>query len=64
MIAAWVWTGVRFSNLKNSRTGSGPGFKKFGTGAESESEKVTPANSGTHAQSNILHTKYADKTYY
>jgi len=37
MIVAGVWTGVGFSNLKNSRTG----LKKFGTGAESE--KGTPA---------------------
>jgi len=25
---------------------TGPGFKNFGTGAESESEKVSPATSG------------------
>jgi len=42
MIVAGVRTGVGFSNLKNSRTG----FKHFGTGAESESEKVTPPTSG------------------
>jgi len=41
MIVARVLTGVGFSNLKNA----GPGFKNFGTGAESESEKVTPATS-------------------
>jgi len=33
------WTGVGFSNLKNS----GPWIKNFGTRAVSESEKVTPA---------------------
>ena len=30
--------------------------------AESESEKVTPANSGAHAQGDIVHIKYAEKT--
>jgi len=34
------------SNIgKIAGSGSGPGFKNFGTGAESESEKVTPATS-------------------
>ena len=42
MIVAGVWTGVGFSNLKNSR----PGFKNFETGAESVSQKVTPITSG------------------
>ena len=43
MIVAGVWTGVGFSNLKNCWNRTGPGFQNFGTGAESESEKVTPA---------------------
>jgi len=41
MIVAGVGTGVGFSNWKID----GPGFKNFGKGAESESEKVTPATS-------------------
>jgi len=40
MIAAGVWTGVGFLNLKNSWTGSGPRFKNFETGAELVSEKI------------------------
>jgi len=49
MIVAGVWTGVGFSNLKIS----GPGFKIFGTGAESE--KVTPATceAGSAAVANL-----------
>jgi len=46
MIVAGVWTGVGFSIWKISGPGSGPEIKSFGTGAESESEKVTPATSG------------------
>ena len=73
-----VWKGDGLSNLKNCRIR----FKKFGTGAESESEKATLATSDTnasnshmpvsseisdftpcaHAQNNILHIEYADKT--
>ena len=41
MIVTGVWTGVGFSNLKNSRTW----LKNFETGAESISGKVTPATS-------------------
>ena len=33
---------------KISGSGFGPGFKNFGTGAESESEKWTPTSSGTN----------------
>jgi len=31
-----------------AKSGSGPGFKNFGTAAESESAKVTPATSAVH----------------
>jgi len=38
-----------YSQIKKfAGPGSGPRFKNFGTGAESESEKVTPATSDTH----------------
>jgi len=43
MIVDEVWTGVGLSNLKNFRIR--PGFKNFWTGAELESEKVTPPTS-------------------
>jgi len=42
MIVAGVWTGAGLSNLKKS--GPGSAFKKFETGVESESEKVTPVS--------------------
>jgi len=45
-MAAGVWTGVGFSNLKNFLTQTRTGFQNFVTGAESESEKVTPATFG------------------
>ena len=48
---AGVWTGVGFLNLKNFRP---PGFKNFGTGAESEN--VTPATPARH-----LHTAHRYK---
>ena len=41
-------TGVRLPNLKNFRTRILSRFENFGIGAESESEKVTPATSGVH----------------
>jgi len=44
MIVTGVWTGVAFSNLKNSRSRIQHRIQKFETGAESE--KVTPATSG------------------
>ena len=31
------------------------GFKNFGTGAESESEKMTPATSGSHAMLSVTY---------
>jgi len=37
--------------------GSGPGFKNVGTGAESKSEKVTPATSRWHQEPFILGQK-------
>ena len=45
MIVAGVSTGVGFSNLKNCRTRIQTRMQNFGTGTESESEKVTPATS-------------------
>jgi len=42
-MVAGVWTGVGCSKLKNCRTRIR--YKIFVTGAESESEKVTPATS-------------------
>ena len=45
-MVAGVWTGVRFSNLKNF--GSGSQLKIFETGIESESENVTSATFATH----------------
>jgi len=48
IIATGVWTGVGFSNLKYCRICTGPGFINFGTGAESESEKVILATSGNY----------------
>jgi len=41
MIVAGVWTGVEFSNLKNSRTR----IQKFWNRTGVESEKMTPATS-------------------
>jgi len=45
MIVCGISTGVGFSNLKNCRTRIRSRIQNFGTGTESESEKLTPATS-------------------
>jgi len=42
-------------------TGARPGFKNFGTEAESESEKVTPATSGLSSLSRCFNFKLPEK---
>jgi len=46
MNIAGVCTGVGFSNFNSSQTGIRSRIKKFGTGAELESQKLTAATSG------------------
>ena len=55
MLDSQIW------NIAGSGSGPGPGFKNFETGAESESEKVTPATSGSPSDCQVILQKQASK---